>query len=204
MSYAFCLKMTYTIGDITFARKEDITKHCQAILEKTRDGELVDEEAFWFLLDLFPYHEKWARKSASGISGITAIRTPHGTRCFALVRRDGVFEDISFPHTIKLIPTSRLATRIPQGLIDFRDAARAVIQDQIRRFRDKNLGAAMILMKVICIERFGSKRFEKHRKHFLHGMKTPWFAAIRAGRIKSMPVRRDRIAPRSSPLKGNL
>lgn len=133
--------MPYTIGDISFARKEDITKHCQALLEKTPDGEFVGEEDFCFLLDLFPYHEKWERKSSSGVSRITTIRTPHGTRCFALVRQDGVVEDISFPHTIKLIPTSRSASRIPQELIDFRDAARVVIQDQVRRFRDESLGS---------------------------------------------------------------
>lgn len=132
--------MNYTIGEITFARKADITKHCQDILENTPDGDFVDLEDFCFLLALFRHHEKWEQKSASGVSGITTIRTPHGTRCFALERRDGVVEDISFPHTIKLIPTSRSASRIPQGLIDFRNAARGVIQDQVRRFRDEKLG----------------------------------------------------------------
>lgn len=134
--------MSYKIGPISFARKEDITQYCQAILVKTPDGEMLAEVDFCFLLDLFPHHEKWATKSAGGVSGITTKRTPHGPRCFALVRKDGMLEDISFPHTIKLIPTSRSTSRIPQGLIDYKDAARASIQDQIRTFRDANLQTA--------------------------------------------------------------
>jgi len=132
-------EMPYEIGTIIFARKEDITRYCQAILEKTPDGEMVEEADFCFLLELFRYHEKWTIKSGNGVSGITTKRTLQGTRCLALVRTDGKIEDISFPHTIKLIPTSRSSSRIPQGLIDYRDAARAAIQNQIRRFRDANL-----------------------------------------------------------------
>ena len=65
--------------------------------------------------------------------------TKHGNRCFVLVRKDGVHEDISFKHTIKLIPSERSDSLLPQGLNDYRDAARTAIQNQIRLFRDQHL-----------------------------------------------------------------
>ena len=70
--------------------------------------------------------------------------TPHGTRCFVLVRADGSKIDISFPHAVKLLPTIRSKGLIPQGLIDYRNAARAAVQDQIHAFRDSALGASVV------------------------------------------------------------
>jgi len=132
--------MNYQIGTDSFKRKADITSRCQAVLKTTADGQIVSHEDFCFLLALFQYHEKWATKSASGVYAITTKTTMQGTRCFALMRRDEHLEYISFPHTIKLIPTGRSASLIPQGLIDYRDAARAAVEDQVREFRDANLG----------------------------------------------------------------
>ena len=131
--------MPYEIGDIIFDQKSDITKRCQTILHATPFGEAVSEKDRLWLLRLFRYHDEWSEKAAGGVDAITTKRSDQGTPCFVLVRRIGSPIDISFRYTIKLIPTGRASALIPQRLIDYRDAARVAIEEQIRSFRDKHL-----------------------------------------------------------------
>jgi hypothetical protein len=131
--------MPYNIADKDFRTKGDITEHCRAILHRTPHGNLVDDSDFRFLIELFMNHEKWASKSGSGVVAITTQMTPHGTPCFAMILKNGHQEDISFPHVIKLIPTNRSASRLPQGLLDYRAAARKAVEFQIYEFRDQAL-----------------------------------------------------------------
>lgn len=119
-----------------------IEKRCQEIRDKTPDGAAVPAEDFDFLIHLFTYHDEWHQKSRSGVSSISTETTEHGTRGFLLNRCDGSQIDISFPHAIKLIPTSLTASLGPQRLQDYKAAARTAVQDQVREFRDAALLSA--------------------------------------------------------------
>ena len=131
--------MPYEIADESFATKYAIRYRCQAILAATTDGNSVVDNVLPFLLSLFQHHDEWNQKAGTGVRSITTQRTTHGTRCFVLVRADNSAIDISFLHAIKLIPTSRSNERLPQALVDYRNAARMAVQDQIRAFRDSEL-----------------------------------------------------------------
>jgi hypothetical protein len=63
----------------------------------------------------------------------------HGTRCFALRKHDATEIDISFPHAIRLITSTRAVDILPQSLRDFRNAARSAVRSQIFTFRDEVL-----------------------------------------------------------------
>lgn len=136
--------MPYQINDEDFPTKDDIRNRCRDILAKTPDGMEVAEADADFLYGLFQYHDEWADKSGVGVAAITTQTTPHGTRCFALRRHCGTEIDVSFPHSIKLIPSTRGQNRQPQRLLDFRAGARTAINQQIRAFRDGALGAASL------------------------------------------------------------
>lgn len=131
--------MSYTLGSESFATKKLIEKRCQEIRDETPDGANVPAEGFSFLIQLFRYHDEWHEKSYPGVSSISTQTTEHGSRGFLLNRTDGSQIDISFPHAIKLIPTSRTAALTPQSLQDYKAAARTAVQDQVREFRDKAL-----------------------------------------------------------------
>lgn len=134
--------MAYVVADEPFDTKDALTDRCRAILAATTDGQLVADEATGFLLDLFRHHDEWDQKARSGVREITAQTTPHGTRCFFLRKHDGTEVDISFPHAIRLIPSTRSAGLLPQRLRDFRSAARSAVRPQIFTYRDRNLGSS--------------------------------------------------------------
>lgn len=131
--------MSYLVANASFRTKDDITARCRAILADTRDGCPVEEEAIPFLIGLFQFHDDWPQKAAGGIASITTQTTPHGTRCFVLVKQGGDCIDISFPHAVRLIPSSRSASLLPQALRDFKNAARVAVKAQISEFRDRAL-----------------------------------------------------------------
>lgn len=131
--------MPYAIADESFPTKKAITARAQIALSRTPDGQPTAEVDSEFLLALFQHHDEWAQKSAAGVSEITTQTTVHGTRCFVLRKHDGTAIDISFPHAIRLIPSLRSADILPQGLRDFRNAARTAISTQIFAFRDNAL-----------------------------------------------------------------
>lgn len=131
--------MPYTIAEEEFRNHEQIKNRCRDILKATSDGETVPTEQLPFLFALFQYHDEWADKSAGGVCGITVQTTSHGTRCFFLERLNGDLVDISFPHAIKCIPRDTKRERAPQGLLDYRAAARTAVGQQIRAFRDRHL-----------------------------------------------------------------
>ncbi|WP_031571817.1 DUF3223 domain-containing protein [Acidithiobacillus thiooxidans] len=131
--------MAYIVANETFKTKSDITDRCRTILAATPDGQSVDELSASFLLHLFRYHDEWPEKSAGGVVHISTLKTPHGSRCFVLVKNDGQRIDISFPHAIGCIKTSQSGKLIPQQLKDFKAAAREAIKIQINHFRDSAL-----------------------------------------------------------------
>ncbi|GIK46167.1 MAG: hypothetical protein BroJett012_20700 [Betaproteobacteria bacterium] len=132
--------MPYVVSDEVFKTKEELTSRCRQIVATTPDGQVVAETQLPFLYDLFQYHDEWSLKSAGGVRDITIKTTTQGTRCFVLRKHDGSEIDISFPHAIRLIPSSRTARLLPQPLRDFRSAARNAISAQIYAFRDGQLG----------------------------------------------------------------
>jgi len=131
--------MPYIIAGEAFQTKQHLTDRCRDILAATPDGTSVSSEHLSFLFGLFRYHDGWADKSDGGVQRITTQTTEHGTRCFAITRIGGTSIDISFPHSIKLIPSTRKQELLPQGLLDYRSAARTAITTDIWRFRDQNL-----------------------------------------------------------------
>lgn len=131
--------MPYLIADESFSTKDAITNRCREILAATAAGSLVEEAAASFLFDLFQHHNEWPQKTADGVHGISTQMTLHGTRCFVLVTPNGHHVDISFTHAIRLVPSLRSSTLLPQALRDFRSAARTAIRAQIYEFRDNAL-----------------------------------------------------------------
>lgn len=136
--------MSYLVVEELFSTKEALKQRCRAILEATPDGYSVIDESQLFLMALFQHHDEWHLKSQSGVRDITTQRTSQGSRCFVLRKHDGSEIDISFPHAIRLMPSTRSANLIPQALRDFRNAARNAIQGQIYSFRDQNLPSCPI------------------------------------------------------------
>lgn len=131
--------MPYIIANESFSTKDLVTARCRTILASTPDDHFVEETVAPFLFEIFQYHDEWPQKSLGGIIGISTQTTPHGTRCFVLKKQDGEHIDISFPHAIRLIPSSRSSTLLPQALRNFRNAARTAIKSQISEFRDCTL-----------------------------------------------------------------
>lgn len=131
--------MPYLIANESFPTKDDITGRCRAILAGTLDGRPVAEGSLPFLFDLFQFHDEWPQKAAGGIVNISTQTTPHGTRCFVLVKQGGDCIDISFRHAVRLIPSPRSAALLPQALRDFRSAARVAVKAQVLKFRDTAL-----------------------------------------------------------------
>ena len=135
--------MPYVVSDEIFMTKGDLTGRCRQIVAATEDGQAVAEAQLPLLYDLFQYHDEWPLKSAGGVRDITIKTTTQGTRCFVLHKHDGSEIDISFQHAIRLIPSSRTASLLPQALRDFRSAARNAVSAQIYNFRDSQLGKSL-------------------------------------------------------------
>lgn len=131
--------MPYLINGEVFRAKVEITTRCRMILLSTPDATPVADDAAEFLLDLFQNHDEWEEKSTGGISHVSTQTTPHGTRCFVLYRSNGDAIDISFTHAIKLTPTARTASILPQALRDFQNACRQAVRRDIFSFRDEAL-----------------------------------------------------------------
>jgi hypothetical protein len=139
-------KATYSISEEVFTTKDAITERCRKIRDATPDRTLVTAvPSVAFLLDLFStWHDEWDDKTSGGFVGFTTmtVRANSGaTRCFAIQTADGDLIDISFPHAVRRIKTARTASLIPQGLRDFRNAARVAIAPQTMAYRKKALTA---------------------------------------------------------------
>lgn len=131
--------MPYIVAEEIFPTKDALIQRCRTILEATPDGDSVIDESQHFLMALFQSHDEWPQKAKGGVRDITTQRTSQGTRCFVLRKHDGSEIDISFPHAIRLMPSTRSANLVPLALRNFRNAARNAIQGQIFTFRDQNL-----------------------------------------------------------------
>lgn len=129
--------MPYLIDDEVFSTKEMVRQRCRQILERTPDGQPVVDVDAAFLFALFQYHDEWVEKSLGGVRDLSTQTTIHGTRCFIIRKHSRDEIDISFPHTIRLLPSARSASLQPQGLRDFRSGARVAIRQQIYEFRDQ-------------------------------------------------------------------
>ena len=168
--------MPYLIANESFPTKDGITARCRAILAATPDGQIIDEGAAPFLFELFEFHDEWTQKAAGGVVNISTQSTPHGTRCFVLVKLGGDRIDISFPHAIRQIPSSRSATLLPQALRDFKSAARVAVKTQIFGFRDNALRQEQrcpftgeVMSRYTCaVDHIPPKTFEQLLYDFCH------------------------------------
>lgn len=131
--------MSYVLADTEYRSKKHLTDHCREIIAATSDGADVAQEHLPFLFELFQHHEEWLEKSFGGVLRVTTQTTDHGTRCFVLVRTDSTAIDISFAHSIKCVPSKQPRDMLPQRLLDYRNAARTAISDQVRDFRDRHI-----------------------------------------------------------------
>lgn len=129
--------MPYIVGEDFFKTKDALTERARLALSRTPNGQPAGEEDTEFLIALFQHHDEWDEKSSGGIRDISTQTTAHGTRCFILRKHDGTEIDISFPHAIRLIPTTRKQEILPQALRDFKSAARSAIKPQIDAFREQ-------------------------------------------------------------------
>jgi hypothetical protein len=137
----------YSIGSETFTTKDRIIERCRKIRDATPDHTLVAAAPdVAFLLDLFAmWHDEWDNKIAGGFVGFTTTTVRANgkeTRCFVIQTADGDLIDISFPHAVRRITTAQTATLIPQGLRDFRNAARVAIARQTMAYRKTALAAS--------------------------------------------------------------
>ena len=161
--------MSYSLAGKTYPTKTAITAHCREILKATPNGLALDDLSTEFLFELFRHHNEWPQKSADGVRCISTQDTLQGTRCFVLVKKSGTSIDISFPHAIKMIPTYRTPNLLPQGLLDFKNAARMAVQDQIFTFRDEALRSTLFcpitgksLTRENChVDHFAPETFDK-------------------------------------------
>ena len=133
--------MPYTIDGYEFLTKNDILIRCREILQSIPDGKLISDNAYSFIVDLFRYHDEWQEKTGGCCFEITTGQTAHGTRCFFIIRADKTKIDISFGHAVKRIPTLRSSRRLPQYVVDYKNAARTAIKEQISSFRKKALSS---------------------------------------------------------------
>lgn len=138
--------MPYEIAAELFTTKESIKSRCREILEETPDGDIVADEHLQFLFELLMFHDEWRDKTSTGVTAITTQTTEQRTRCFVLLSQSGHGIDISFPHAIKLIPSSRSSNLTPQKLLDYRAAARVSVEGQISNFRAEALST-----KPVCV-----------------------------------------------------
>lgn len=132
-------ELTYVIGTEEYRTKKLLISRCQDILNGTQEGHFISKDDELFLLALFEFHDEWEKKKSVSFLNFTVGKSEHGTLCFFLVHKDGRKIDISFHHAIKKIPSSRSKNLTPQGLLDFKNAARTAILPQIRTFRDSAL-----------------------------------------------------------------
>ncbi len=135
--------MPYIVAEESFPTKSAITERARAILARTPDGQPTTEVDSDFLLALFLHHDEWCEKSSGGVRKITTQTTVHGTRCFILCKHDDETIDISFPHAIRLMESTRTVDLLPQRLRDFRNAARSAVRIQIYDFRNRALGGVL-------------------------------------------------------------
>ena len=131
--------MKYQIANEAFLAKNNINARCQAIIAATPNGQTIGEADAQLLFEIFQFHDEWVEKSAGGVVTISTQSTPHGTRCFVLRTISGESIDISFRTAVRLIPTARSTTLLPQALLDFRNAAHEAVKTQIFDFRDSAL-----------------------------------------------------------------
>jgi hypothetical protein len=201
----FEIALPYSIAEQIYSTKEALLEHCRAILRATADGASVSEEHLPFLFELFRYHDEWSSKSAGGVRAITAMQTPHGTRCFALVKHDGTSIDISFPHAVRHVPTLRSSQLQPQALRDFRDAARRAIQQQIWSFRDSALrgtpvcpiGGEVVTMSNYAVDHEPPRTFDQLLFEFCRAHSVNPLTVVVASHAGTVPVFEDEALARS-------
>ena len=134
--------MPYNIGGIEFRTKNDIKARCRGILHSVPDGKLISGKGYSFLVALFQYHDEWQEKTKGGCIEITTGPSASRTRCFYIIRADKTKIDISFDYAVNKIPTLRSRNKLPQYLVDYKNAARTAIRNQISSFRMQALSSS--------------------------------------------------------------
>lgn len=123
----------YEFAGEHYKTKSAIEKRCRCLLY----ADALSEKDTTFLISLFKHHDEWNEKSMNGPCTITRLNECYSTRCFGVIRSDGSIIDISFLHAIKCLGSNR---GWPQPFLNFKQAARNVIDDQIISYKDATGG----------------------------------------------------------------
>jgi len=88
--------MTYTLGNMTFATKQDVREHASAVLNRAGLGEVLQGADEAFARALLAHHPNALRKHGVGVDAIVVAQIPEwGTRNFFVLREDGTQDNWS-------------------------------------------------------------------------------------------------------------
>ncbi|MEZ2189419.1 DCL family protein [Corynebacterium sp. CCM 9204] len=106
--------MSYTVGDLTFATKDDVRVHASRVLKLTGIGEILTSSDDTFARALLAHHPEASRKQGSGVIAIVVASIPKwGTRNFLVIREDWSTDNWSIKKCItNLRPDGRSTERI--------------------------------------------------------------------------------------------
>ncbi|MGL4831656.1 MAG: DUF3223 domain-containing protein [Propionibacteriaceae bacterium] len=106
--------MSYTVGDLTFATKDDVRAHASRVLNLTGIGEILSDSDDTFTRALLAHHPEASRKHGAGVVGIVVAVSPEwGSRNFLVIREDGSTDNWSIKKCItNLRPDGRSTERI--------------------------------------------------------------------------------------------
>lgn len=81
--------MSYTVGNVTFATKDDVRAHASRVLNLTGIGEVLTGADDTFARALLAHHPDASRKQGAGVIAIVVALIPKwGTRNFLVIRED--------------------------------------------------------------------------------------------------------------------
>lgn len=93
--------MKYTIEDLQFKTKTEITSYYKTMLNSYVPGDIVSASDFTDLCKLLKFHHGYEIKTAKGVQAIKVDWMQYGTRCFHIIHNDGSTIDFSYVECIK-------------------------------------------------------------------------------------------------------
>ncbi|RLP60530.1 DCL family protein [Kocuria rhizophila] len=103
--------MTYTVGTLTFATKDDVRAHASRVLNRVGLGEILTGPDDVFARALLSSHPDAPRKHGVGVDAIVVALIPEwGTRNFLVLREDGSVDNWSIKKCITNLRPSGRAT----------------------------------------------------------------------------------------------
>lgn len=95
--------MKYTINNIEFKNKEEITNKCREISERNQNQNLMGDDLN-FMMEIFKYHPNKDVKFKDMKSIFVGVDKYKKNYCFFIEKNNGLKDDISFSKCILHIP----------------------------------------------------------------------------------------------------